>query len=136
MERTKSQKKWWICLFFAGVLTTGALLFFLYPKFEFARTWAADTLYAGAGPKIAVDAGHGPVAWPETEAPEAEAPDAEALDDLSVRLHPEQQSWRWPDGAAKELYSINDDFPGPRVEVQSGDQVVVQGWNELHNQDV
>ena len=70
MEKKKSKKKWHICLSLAALCTAALLLFFLYPKFDFARAWAAEVLYAGAEPEITIDAGHGPVVRPDAQAPD------------------------------------------------------------------
>ena len=43
---------------------------------------------------------------------------------------------RRPDGVLKEVYLINDAFPGPTVEARSGDRLVVEVENGLHNEGV
>lgn len=67
-------------------------------------------------------------------------------------LHPEDHVWRdaktlryrWritksprrPDGVLKEVYLINDAYPGPTVEARSGDRLVVEVENGLQNEGV
>ncbi|KAK4636222.1 Laccase-1 [Fulvia fulva] len=141
MEKEKS-KKWRTCLSAAAITAAAVLLFFLYPKFDSARTWATDVLYAGAEPEITIETGHGPLARPDAQAP----------DDLSVRLHPDRHirraaqaielewnvtnDWRWPDGVAKEVYLINGEFPGPTIEVRSGDELSVTVHNQLEGEEI
>ncbi|EXJ62675.1 hypothetical protein A1O7_03113 [Cladophialophora yegresii CBS 114405] len=44
------------------------------------------------------------------------------------------KAFRSPDGVRKEVYVINDQFPGPTVEARSGDQIIVNVTNLLHDE--
>ena len=70
-------------------------------------------------------------------------------EDLTIQLHPGEHESRaagaihveWnitkgerrPDGVAKEVYLINEQFPGPLLEVRSGDELIVNVHNRLKN---
>ncbi|KAJ9634741.1 hypothetical protein H2204_006190 [Knufia peltigerae] len=70
--------------------------------------------------------------------------------DLRVILHPEEHvsrppttlvyNWtitkghRWPDGVSKEVYLINDRFPGETIEARPGDRIVVNVVNQLSHE--
>ncbi|GKU06594.1 multicopper oxidase family protein [Fusarium langsethiae] len=43
---------------------------------------------------------------------------------------------RSPDGVQKEVYLVNEKFPGPIIEARSGDRIVVQVENGLADEDV
>jgi FtsP/CotA-like multicopper oxidase with cupredoxin domain len=53
-----------------------------------------------------------------------------------------QQTWhitqglRRPDGVLKQLYLINDYFPGPTLEARSGDEFIIHVVNDLHDESV
>ncbi|KAK4508801.1 hypothetical protein PRZ48_002540 [Zasmidium cellare] len=137
----KWKRKWKVILPTAAVLATVVLFFFLYPKFYLNRSWSDEDLYSGDNPEIEQDLGHGPVTHPAVEP-----------NDFSIRLHPEQHIHRdpetigleWnitkgvarPDGVAKEVYLIDGQFPGPTVELRSGDELLVTIRNELKDEGV
>lgn len=70
--------------------------------------------------------------------------------DLRILLHPEDhvsrppttlvydwtvtKGYRSPDGVRKEVYLINDQFPGETIEARSGDRLVVNVTNQLTNE--
>ncbi|RGP77015.1 putative multicopper oxidase [Fusarium longipes] len=43
---------------------------------------------------------------------------------------------RSPDGVQKQVYLVNEQFPGPIIEARSGDRIVVQVQNGLADEDV
>ncbi|OXV10863.1 hypothetical protein Egran_01377 [Elaphomyces granulatus] len=69
---------------------------------------------------------------------------------LNIQLHPEEHAgrpptthflhwransgYRRPDGVRKYVFLINDQFPGPTVEVRSGDTVTISVDNELEDE--
>ncbi|KAK4090017.1 hypothetical protein Purlil1_5643 [Purpureocillium lilacinum] len=90
---------------------------------------------------------------PSTTPASSDAPPAPAhtqVDD-GFTLHPEDHVYRepktiyldWnitkeqraPDGVVKSLYLINGQFPGPLVEARSGDELVVNVHNSVHDAD-
>lgn len=144
MENNASWKrKWRLILPTAAVLATVVLFFFLYPRYFLSGSWTDEELYHSDGhPEVEQEEpGHGPVTHPAIEP-----------NDFSIRLHPEQHihrdprtiglEWnitrdiRRPDGVAKEVYLINDQFPGPTVELRSGDELLVTIRNQLDNEGV
>lgn len=66
---------------------------------------------------------------------------------LGIELHPDNHvfrapktithhwaitsGFRFPDGVKKEVYLVNDEFPGPTIECRSGDRLVVHVTNAL-----
>ncbi len=70
--------------------------------------------------------------------------------DLRIILHPENHAsrppttlvynwtitkgYRRPDGVAKEVYLLNDNFPGETIEARSGDRIIVNVTNQLSNE--
>ncbi|KAK5679554.1 hypothetical protein LTS10_008375 [Elasticomyces elasticus] len=78
-------------------------------------------------------------------------PSAQGIETGFISLHPEEHSGRpprttqlfWnitkgkrrPDGVAKSVYLVNDAFPGPTVEAQSGDTVIVTVRNQLEDNE-
>ncbi|RMZ79361.1 hypothetical protein DV738_g3308, partial [Chaetothyriales sp. CBS 135597] len=71
-------------------------------------------------------------------------------DDFGIRLKPEDHifrapstlefNWeitkgiRWPDGVHKEVYLVNNRFPGQTIEARSGDRIVVNVTNLLSDE--
>nr|RBQ98609.1 hypothetical protein FVER53263_12301 [Fusarium verticillioides] len=71
---------------------------------------------------------------------------------LGYRLHPQNHtsrppttlSFNWtittgtrsPDGVEKQVYLVNDEFPGPLIEARSGDRVVIHVHNGLQDESV
>ncbi|KAK5730896.1 hypothetical protein LTR15_000834 [Elasticomyces elasticus] len=69
----------------------------------------------------------------------------------AIRLHPEDHAYRlptviehnWtistgfrrPDGVLKQVYLVNDAFPGPTLGLRSGDQLIVNVYNALPNDE-
>lgn len=70
-----------------------------------------------------------------------------AVEHNNFRLHPKQhatrppttQVYNWtittgdrrPDGVLKQVYLVNDDFPGPLIEARSGDRLIIDVYNGL-----
>ncbi|KAF5618091.1 L-ascorbate oxidase [Fusarium tjaetaba] len=79
-------------------------------------------------------------------------PGDDATGHLGYRLHPEDHasrppttlSFNWtitagtrsPNGVEKQVYLVNDEFPGPLIEARSGDRLVIHVHNGLQDEGV
>lgn len=119
-----------------AVTTVILFCFFWSTQFSFIEGWSNEELRKPAGLAL----GDGPNTLPESS------------NELTFRLHPEKHMQRkpqkfelqWnittgvrsPDGVSKTVYMINGQFPGPQIEIRSGDELIVEVRNQLEGEDV
>lgn len=125
----------------AAVLITVILYCLLWSRFSSAGTWSPDEFRTGSRP---VSEG--------SNDPGTSVQSSTDLKNFSILLHPEEHTQRearrielrWnistgmrrPDGVSKRVFLVNGEFPGPTVEVRSGDHLVVKVRNQLVEEDV
>ena len=128
------RRRGWPCLLpLAAVLSSVVLFYFVVPSFYPTDPWKIDEEPDWGLPTDA--------SRQKTDISPV------SKDDFTIELHPEEHESRavraihveWnitkgerrPDGVEKEVYLINDQFPGPLLEARSGDELVVNVRNLL-----
>ena len=134
-----SRRRIWPCYLSLATVLQSIILFYLAaPHFYASKVWRIDE----APDKI-----------PSTENTNhgADTVPPATSEDLTVHLHPNEHQTRaartvrldWnvtkgerrPDGVAKDIYLINNQFPGPLIECRSGDYLVITVSNQLDGLD-
>lgn len=130
-----SRRRTWPCyLPLATVLLSVILFYLVAPRFYSKASWKIEEEPNGQTPL-------------KNDQQKTNVPTDQASDDLTIHLHPKEHETRppkkihidWkvtkgerrPDGVAKQVYLINNQFPGPLLEARSGDELIVTVDNAL-----
>ena len=133
-EMSSRRRSWPCFLPLAAVLLGIILLYLVAPHFYASNAWRIDDVADAISGTGKIDDG-------------ADIISLATSDDLTVHLTPNEHQIRaarkirleWnltkderrPDGVAKDVYLINNQFPGPLVECRSGDELFITVANQL-----